>query len=343
MALIGLTGSLLSLAGVGFSLVWSRRAESQARTQAAALEDWKAGRDAEREYEYEARKRLYHELQPLLFQLREASESAYGRIANLAKASQRGDLESAQTGWLSEDLYRLTTVYRLVVPAVYVRLIRGRLTSIDLNLDASLRADYEVAKLIVSTWNDGHELADSAPPVDYNGESDPTIRGLEEEAGRARQHLVRAQLDLAVEALIRNEGEERRCLEVAEFIEAWRNDSAGLGAAVEPVEALFLRSRQSAVPFSGGCSSARRSSTPSFPMRSMRSPSKAPYEISATEKGSTGARRRITAPSRSRTLSMSLSRPHAATGLEYASRLASKDRAPVQKVSRKVRRPSSGH
>ena len=60
------------------------------------LREVEAERDARRDYEYEARKRLYSEIQPLLFQLKELSESAYRWVMSLARTAQQDQLS-----WLS--------------------------------------------------------------------------------------------------------------------------------------------------------------------------------------------------------------------------------------------------
>jgi hypothetical protein len=83
---------------------------------AEALETFRsdlAGIQAERgarlSYEYEARKHLYAEFYPLLFQLVEACESAYNRIAGIAIAAQRQLLRD----FVHDDDYRFQIVYRL--------------------------------------------------------------------------------------------------------------------------------------------------------------------------------------------------------------------------------------
>src|SRR3989337_129946 len=55
------------------------------------LESRRDERNARRDYEYEARKRFYPEIEPLLFQLHEAAEQAYHRALSLARTSRNGD------------------------------------------------------------------------------------------------------------------------------------------------------------------------------------------------------------------------------------------------------------
>jgi DNA repair exonuclease SbcCD ATPase subunit len=75
------------------------------------LREVEAERDARRDYEYEARKRLYSEIQPLLFQLQELSESAYRWVMSLARTAQQDQLS-----WLSKGYFLSTTLYRFTAP-----------------------------------------------------------------------------------------------------------------------------------------------------------------------------------------------------------------------------------
>ena len=51
----------------------------------------KSEQDARRDYEYEARKRLYQECEPLFFKLVETSETALTHIKNMAKRAKGED------------------------------------------------------------------------------------------------------------------------------------------------------------------------------------------------------------------------------------------------------------
>jgi hypothetical protein len=69
---------------------------AQLASQSALLADISAERNARRDYEYDARKRLYSEIEPLLFQLFEALEESHYRVRSLARTSRNGNLP----GWL---------------------------------------------------------------------------------------------------------------------------------------------------------------------------------------------------------------------------------------------------
>jgi hypothetical protein len=97
-------------------------------------------RNALRDYEYEARKRLYQELAPLLFQLNELAESALRRILALPRDAHKGYIKECG-GWLSdEDGYFVkNTIYRLLAPLAVFKLMQRRLTLFDLALDPAIK------------------------------------------------------------------------------------------------------------------------------------------------------------------------------------------------------------
>ena len=62
-----------------YSLIRSMTNQRSLELLRANLAQAKAEKDARIDYEYEARKRLYHECEPLLFQLTEVTASALAR------------------------------------------------------------------------------------------------------------------------------------------------------------------------------------------------------------------------------------------------------------------------
>ena len=127
------------------------------RTQ---LKDVARNRDAQRDYEYEARKRLYQQCEPLLFQLAEFSESALYRIYSLARTARHGNLPS----WVDEDDYSLrSTMYFLISPLIILRLIQSQLTFVDLTLDSHIARQYSLLKLLFLTFTDDFTFAHMPP------------------------------------------------------------------------------------------------------------------------------------------------------------------------------------
>src|SRR5689334_13412477 len=112
------------------------------------LEIKKDEQTARRDYEYEARKRLYEECEPILFRFAELSESALKRIYALAKNARDGNL-GPDRFWLSTDQYFIrSTIYRLFAPLSTFKILQRRLTSMDLKLDKNINIQYQFAKVL---------------------------------------------------------------------------------------------------------------------------------------------------------------------------------------------------
>jgi hypothetical protein len=125
----------------------------------AAITDDLADQDARRAYEYEARKRLYTQVEPLLFQMFDAAEGAFHALTSLVRSQRRGEIP----GWFSVDGYYLrSTIHRLFLPLVILRLIQRSTTLVDLTLDPSIRLRYALLKEGYLTYTDDLRLASLA-------------------------------------------------------------------------------------------------------------------------------------------------------------------------------------
>ena len=146
--------------------------ERQTAEHIASLENQlaekKAEHDAEREYEYEARKRLYKEAEPVLFRLGEAAENALYRVISLARTARNGNLGSTDRSWLSEPgYYMASTIYNLLAPAAVFRLLQERLTLVDLGVDSRIQMQYLLAKIHYLSFTEDFALANTEPKLVY--------------------------------------------------------------------------------------------------------------------------------------------------------------------------------
>jgi hypothetical protein len=69
----------------------------------SAVQSRKTLEDARLDYQFEARKRLYNQVEPLIFQLTGLAESARSRIIDLAKTASNGHLGDSDN-WLDDPL-----------------------------------------------------------------------------------------------------------------------------------------------------------------------------------------------------------------------------------------------
>jgi hypothetical protein len=157
-------------------------------------------RDARRDYEYEAHKRLYAECEPLLFQLADMAEHAEHRVYSIARSARLGKLPR----WLDGDGYYLrSTMYKLMVPLVVFRLIQQRLTFVDLTLDEYIASQYRLLRLLYLTFTDSFDFAQIHPKLEY----DPDVKSWQSKRKESeqiywRQGLYLGTLDNAIDALI---------------------------------------------------------------------------------------------------------------------------------------------
>ncbi len=214
-ALIGATIAVVSMiqsSRVSKREAKGREAESLRREQAEErLRQLEVDLDAIRgeqaariSYEYEARKRLYAEVGALQFQLGEAAEDARQRVVSLARSARKGALAPGDNWLAADDYYMRTTVYYLFAPLAILRLIQRRLTSIDLELDHRVRAQYHLLRVLSWSFSEGHELAAvEGRRLKYDPDwEESRWRDLDDEARQRPQHLPLGNIAKPVEALI---------------------------------------------------------------------------------------------------------------------------------------------
>jgi hypothetical protein len=226
------------------------------RRQSIALKELEAAQaedNARIAYNYEARKRLYAVCEPLLFQAMEQAEDARSRICSLAKAARTGNLMADGAGWLarSDGYYFKSTVYSLLAPITTFSILQRRLTTIDLGLDETVRAKYEMLKLVFFSFSKDWEIAEyggDSGKLEYDrNRTDPGEPGREEllrdsPQRYAPQGLYRGMIYVVAEALISKAGESakgsdpalapERCMTFGEFQREWDRAESELSSPV---------------------------------------------------------------------------------------------------------------
>jgi hypothetical protein len=188
------------------------------------LEEFKAGlteelavRSARRSYEYDAKRRLYTQVEPLLFQLFEAAESAFHAVTSLARTQRLTHLPE----WLAEDAhpyYVRSITHRLFLPLAILRLIQRTTTLVDLSLDPSVRLRYALLKESYLTWTDDFGLAEIAPKLTYSPNEDDwvTLRKADP-AAHWRQGLNIGGLDRLIDAMVVADSDPLRPMNFGEW------------------------------------------------------------------------------------------------------------------------------
>jgi hypothetical protein len=207
------------------------------------LREVEAERVARRDYEYEARKRLYSELQPLLFELRELSESAYRWVISLARTAQQGRLS-----WLSKGYFLTMTLYRFTAPLAVFRLVHRRLTMVDFSVDRHIRVQYNITKQIYLSISDGFSIAKAGDhPIPYEPHEvrrrrrrKPSIHPQQHLFPiHPQQHLFRGHLDMIADAMVVRDPDGPRCMTFGEFDTEFKNPRSDVYRAIRALAAGF--------------------------------------------------------------------------------------------------------
>jgi hypothetical protein len=183
------------------------------------LQDASAEHNARRDYEYEARKGLYHECGPAFFQMVELSESAFHRITGLARTAREGNLELSGPSFLTGDYYWISTLYRLLAVPALLRTVQRRLTTVDLSLDRRIWHQYTLARQVFFSFGEEFTLAKlGATPLPYNPFDDKANdKARSEPAIYWRQGLPLGVIEPAIEALLAtDDGQQHRLMSYPE-------------------------------------------------------------------------------------------------------------------------------
>lgn len=204
----------------------------------ADIADQAAAANARRGYEYDARKRLYAQVEPLLFQLFESAEGAFHAVSSLARTQRNADLPA----WLSAKAtkyYIRSMIHRLFAPLAILRLIQRSTTLIDLNLDPSIRLRYALLKECYLTWTDDFEIAKLEPELEYDPGNTNWIDLRDgEPAIYWRQGIVIGHLDRLIDSMTVDDGPIRRSMNFGQF-EKLVGDGGEFAQVYDLVEDVF--------------------------------------------------------------------------------------------------------
>lgn len=197
-----------SIVGVFFTNYFGRRNQEKLASLQEQSEIRKIKEKALIDYEYEALKRLYNEIEPILFQLVDLSQNAYKHIISLVRTARDGNLEP-DYGWLSGvNSYTISTVYRLIAPMSACKLLQRGVTRVDLEVDPSVKFIYFLAKGLYTTFSRPFEAADQEPKLLYDPHIEPVSQNEQSRhtAKYSRQGLFGGELDILTDSLILDEG-----------------------------------------------------------------------------------------------------------------------------------------
>ena len=251
VALIAASASLLVAI---FSAQRALRMQKDIAQLSHQLQEQSAERSARRDYEYEARKRLYTECEPVIFEAMEMAENFRRRVISLARSSRQRSLSSDGTGWLDgpRRYYFRTTAFYLLAPVTSFKILQRRLTGIDLALEPRLELQYRLLKLGFLSYTWDHDLSRVAPSLNYRpddadpGKADRIQLLREHPSVYRRQGLYLGIVDQIADALVTTSKDSStskdsyRCMSLGEFWIEFDNPQSKLGQRKRDITELLV-------------------------------------------------------------------------------------------------------
>lgn len=218
IALITAAASLVvSVATAAVSSSFRRRSETDLARLQSQLTEEQGERAARRDYVYEARKRLYTEFQPVLFQMTERCSSAMLRIKGMPESARSGRIlwpGRLGDGWEDDPYHMVSTCWDLLAPLALFRIGQQKLTGIDMSVDAVTAWQYRLSRELYSSWGMGYELAVEEPALPFDDEERET-----------RQHILSGHLEQIADCLIHHDEQAQlSCIRFSEFYSAFFKD-----------------------------------------------------------------------------------------------------------------------
>lgn len=168
--------------------------------------------DARLDYEFDARKRLYLEVAPLLFQLTELADAARLELRRMFDPNHWRRLGMSdharerllERGWIGSVEYdTVYAAYSFLAPLGIYRLIQHRLTTIDLSLDRVAYTQWCLLRAVYEAHFNDTLLSSVEPALDY----DPRVlnwRHLRRDnpAKHWWQGVTHGRLDTAIDCIV---------------------------------------------------------------------------------------------------------------------------------------------
>jgi hypothetical protein len=218
IALITAVASLVvSVVTAAVSSSFRRHNETELEKLKNQLAEEQGESAARRDYVYDARKRLYTEFQPVLFQMMERCSGATVRIKGMAESARTGRIiwpGRLGEGWKDDPNHMISTSWDLMMPLALFRIGQQKLTGVDMSVDKVTGWQYLLARELYSSWGMGYQLAAEKPILRHDDEERET-----------RQYILSSHLEQIADCLIRRDEQgQLNCIRFSEFSNAFFKD-----------------------------------------------------------------------------------------------------------------------
>jgi hypothetical protein len=225
------------------SLLLKKRMDAEVERLKADLAHANKVLGARVDYEYEALKRLYSTVEPVLFAAHIAATSVSSRLLGMVDRIREGYLDPKKSkSWMKDKYYQRSTAYRLFLPMAHYRSLSRRISQLDLTLSPLLGRKFMVLAIfedILVAHFDLARIEGHACPYDPYAEVSDKERQAHPEK-YAFQGLVRGEVEWLISTMMSADGAAQAPLEWFKFDRALQDKESELSQAYAPVGELFL-------------------------------------------------------------------------------------------------------
>lgn len=242
----GAVATIVSASITGILAVFlKKRADMQTEKLRAELSDRSTLTTARVDYEYEARKRLYKEVEPMLFLAHRAVSSLSGRLTGMVDRIRDGRIGTdRKSTWMHDAYYQRSTAYRLLLPMVYSKILSQKLSELDFTLDPVIGRKCTALALFQDIFVDQFDLAGvKGSEIPYDPYADGRDEERDESVGRFRsfQGLVRGEVECLLSVMVPAADQARQCpIEWYVFEKELENNQTAMSKAYVPLRDLLI-------------------------------------------------------------------------------------------------------
>lgn len=252
LGLAGAIATVVSAVITGLiSIYFKKRADREIEKLKADLGYENKVKSARVDYEYEARKRLYKEVEPVLFAAQLAARSLCGRLASFTPRIREGRITCDRTrNWLTVDPYfQQSTAYWIFVPMTYYRHLTRRISQFDLSLDRAVGRKFMTLGIFQSIPAADFDLAGmQGSAIPYEPYAEVSARRRNSDPARYRfQGIVRGDVERFVSTMM-IENDQMAPLEWFKFEREMAARHSDLKTAYEPIRDILINFHPSTHP-----------------------------------------------------------------------------------------------
>ena len=192
------------------------------------------------DYEYDARKRLYKEVEPIIFAAHLAAASVRARLLPMVERLRCDDISlDSKKNWFAIDAYYLrSTAYRIFLPMVFESILSKRISQYDFALEPLIGRKYMALAVFQDIPTGDFDLAQIVErKLPYEPYADVSEKERKAEVAKYKfQGIVRGDVQRFTALMTSTAGENPLPLEWYQFEQELENEKSALARAFVPIQ-----------------------------------------------------------------------------------------------------------